>query len=258
MVESGELDGCYFASSYLAARVPELGVFDQPFQAGSREEVFAGLDGDGGAALAERWRPQPLSRAGLVGQRHPPHQQRHPTDPHAGGLCRPASAHARQCAAPGGVPPARFPADVHRCRRSAARGGRPDRRCAGEPAHQPGEFRSARAPQARQPDRASARHRLLLVNRARYDALPDEPRRMLDAAARESEAVNARSRSRRTPSVSGCLPKPASRSSGPMRSTFTRSAPPWPHKLDRQFELSAPPASFCPERYHPRASVWPV
>lgn len=54
MVESGELDGCYFASSYLAARVPELGTFDQPFQAGSREEVFAGLDGDAGATLAER------------------------------------------------------------------------------------------------------------------------------------------------------------------------------------------------------------
>ena len=34
MVESGELDGCYFASSYLAGRVPALGVFDQPFQAG--------------------------------------------------------------------------------------------------------------------------------------------------------------------------------------------------------------------------------
>jgi TRAP-type transport system periplasmic protein len=54
MVESGELDGCYFASSYLAGRVPELGVFDRPFQAGSRDAVFAGLDGDAGAAIAER------------------------------------------------------------------------------------------------------------------------------------------------------------------------------------------------------------
>src|ERR1700751_4031156 len=32
MVESGEIDGCYFASSYLTARVPHRGVFDQPFQ----------------------------------------------------------------------------------------------------------------------------------------------------------------------------------------------------------------------------------
>jgi TRAP-type C4-dicarboxylate transport system substrate-binding protein len=54
MVANGELDGCYFASSYLAARVPALEVFDRPFQAGSREQVFAGLDGDTGAVLAER------------------------------------------------------------------------------------------------------------------------------------------------------------------------------------------------------------
>jgi C4-dicarboxylate-binding protein DctP len=53
MVESGELDGCYFASSYLAGRVPELGIFDRPFQAGSREAVFAGLDGDAGTSIAE-------------------------------------------------------------------------------------------------------------------------------------------------------------------------------------------------------------
>ena len=52
MVASGQLDGCYFASSYLAARVPTLGVFDRPFEAGSRDAVFAGLDGDAGTALA--------------------------------------------------------------------------------------------------------------------------------------------------------------------------------------------------------------
>jgi TRAP-type C4-dicarboxylate transport system substrate-binding protein len=53
MVESGELDGCYFASSYLAGRVPALGMFDQPFQAGSRDAMFVGLDGDTGTSLAE-------------------------------------------------------------------------------------------------------------------------------------------------------------------------------------------------------------
>jgi TRAP-type C4-dicarboxylate transport system substrate-binding protein len=52
MVERGELDGCYFASSYLAARVPALGVFDEPFQAGTRDAVFAALGGDTGALLA--------------------------------------------------------------------------------------------------------------------------------------------------------------------------------------------------------------
>lgn len=54
MVESGELDGCYFASSYLAARVPALGVFDEPFQAGARDVVFSRLDGDQGIALARQ------------------------------------------------------------------------------------------------------------------------------------------------------------------------------------------------------------
>ena len=53
MVESGELDGCYFASSYLAARVPDLGTFDLPFHAGSRDAVFADLGGEAGTALAD-------------------------------------------------------------------------------------------------------------------------------------------------------------------------------------------------------------
>jgi TRAP-type transport system periplasmic protein len=52
MVERGELDGCYFASSYLAAQVPALAIFDQPFQAGTREATFAALDGDVGDSLA--------------------------------------------------------------------------------------------------------------------------------------------------------------------------------------------------------------
>ena len=52
MVESGELDGCYFASSYLAGRVPALGVFDEPFRAGTRDAVLTALDGDHGARLA--------------------------------------------------------------------------------------------------------------------------------------------------------------------------------------------------------------
>jgi TRAP-type C4-dicarboxylate transport system substrate-binding protein len=53
LVEQGALDGCYFASSYLTRRVPALGMFDQPFQAGSRADAFARLDGDTGTALAQ-------------------------------------------------------------------------------------------------------------------------------------------------------------------------------------------------------------
>jgi TRAP-type transport system periplasmic protein len=52
MVEAGDLDGCYFASSYLAGRVPALTVFDLPFRAGRRATVFPALDGAAGEHLA--------------------------------------------------------------------------------------------------------------------------------------------------------------------------------------------------------------
>lgn len=52
MVEDGRLDGCYFASSYLASRVPSLAVFDLPFVATDRARDYAKLDGDFGVRLA--------------------------------------------------------------------------------------------------------------------------------------------------------------------------------------------------------------
>lgn len=52
MVEDGRLDGCYFASSYLVARVPSLAVFDLPFVATDRARDYAKLDGDFGVRLA--------------------------------------------------------------------------------------------------------------------------------------------------------------------------------------------------------------
>ncbi len=51
MTESGELDGCYFSSSYLAKRVPELGIFDQHFVVPDRRRAYALLDGDLGERL---------------------------------------------------------------------------------------------------------------------------------------------------------------------------------------------------------------
>ena len=51
LVASGALDGCYFASSYLAGRVPALAVLDLPFQSGARAAAFAALDGAGGALV---------------------------------------------------------------------------------------------------------------------------------------------------------------------------------------------------------------
>jgi TRAP-type transport system periplasmic protein len=52
MVEDGRLDGCYFASSYLVARVPALAVFDLPFVATDRGRDYDKLDGAFGARLA--------------------------------------------------------------------------------------------------------------------------------------------------------------------------------------------------------------
>jgi len=53
MVAGGELDLCYFASSYLAHAVPDLAVFDLPFRIRSREEIQPKLDGALGSRLAE-------------------------------------------------------------------------------------------------------------------------------------------------------------------------------------------------------------
>ena len=50
--ENGELDGCYFSSSYLAGRVPELGLFDQHFVVPDRRRAYAVLDGTLGKRLA--------------------------------------------------------------------------------------------------------------------------------------------------------------------------------------------------------------
>ena len=52
MVERGQLTACYFSSSYLASRAPELAVLDLPFPVQSREAAYAALDGDLGARLS--------------------------------------------------------------------------------------------------------------------------------------------------------------------------------------------------------------
>jgi TRAP-type C4-dicarboxylate transport system substrate-binding protein len=52
MVELGEDEICYFAASYLAGRIPALGLFDEPFPAADRARLYADLDGEAGARLA--------------------------------------------------------------------------------------------------------------------------------------------------------------------------------------------------------------
>ena len=61
MVENGELDGCYFSSSYLAKRVPELGLFDQHFVVPDRRRAYALLDG----ALGDRLRAEVAQATGF-------------------------------------------------------------------------------------------------------------------------------------------------------------------------------------------------
>ncbi|HVY56975.1 MAG TPA: TRAP transporter substrate-binding protein [Xanthobacteraceae bacterium] len=52
MVEDGALELCYFASSYLADRIPSLGVFDLPFVTRDRGVQQQKLDGRPGPRLA--------------------------------------------------------------------------------------------------------------------------------------------------------------------------------------------------------------
>jgi TRAP-type C4-dicarboxylate transport system substrate-binding protein len=52
LVEAGDLDLCYFSSSYLTARVPALGVFDIPFELTDRGRTRGLLQGALGARLA--------------------------------------------------------------------------------------------------------------------------------------------------------------------------------------------------------------
>jgi C4-dicarboxylate-binding protein DctP len=52
MTERDELDICYFASSYLVARVPSLGLLDRPFLVADRPSAYALLDGAEGRQMA--------------------------------------------------------------------------------------------------------------------------------------------------------------------------------------------------------------
>jgi TRAP-type C4-dicarboxylate transport system substrate-binding protein len=190
MVGSGELDGCYFASSYLSARVPALGVFDQPFQAGSREEVFARLDGDAGAALAE--------------------QVAATTEYRVLGWWDNGIRHISN-----GVRPIRTPADCVGLRLRTLDNAQQQaafRRLGFQPMFiDVADLRRAVAERTIDAQEnpltnlvnfdLQTHHRhvsltghllgiaLLLVNQARYDALSDDQRRSLDATARESETI---------------------------------------------------------------------
>jgi TRAP-type transport system periplasmic protein len=52
LVRSGDVDLCYFSSSYLTGRVPALGALDIPFLFADQRDTYACLDGGLGAILA--------------------------------------------------------------------------------------------------------------------------------------------------------------------------------------------------------------
>lgn len=52
MVEEGSYRVCYFAASYLTARIPALARFDEPFAVTDRAALFRDLDGGEGEQLA--------------------------------------------------------------------------------------------------------------------------------------------------------------------------------------------------------------
>jgi TRAP-type C4-dicarboxylate transport system substrate-binding protein len=54
MVEAGELTLCYFSTSYLCGRVPELAVLDLPYRFATLDEAHAALDGRLGRLLTAR------------------------------------------------------------------------------------------------------------------------------------------------------------------------------------------------------------
>ena len=53
MTEAGDLELCYFASSYLADRIPALGLLDLPFEGTDRARIWARLDGAAGDRLKQ-------------------------------------------------------------------------------------------------------------------------------------------------------------------------------------------------------------
>ena len=55
LVETGDLTMCYFASSYLVDKVPEVGIFDVPFLIQNREKIYTALKGELGDLLRDKF-----------------------------------------------------------------------------------------------------------------------------------------------------------------------------------------------------------
>jgi TRAP-type C4-dicarboxylate transport system substrate-binding protein len=54
MVATGETSLCYFSSSYLADKVPEIALFDLPFLIRDRAQAYAMMDGPLGELIVDK------------------------------------------------------------------------------------------------------------------------------------------------------------------------------------------------------------
>ncbi len=160
LVKLGDLDLCYFSSSYLTKRVPALGVLDIPFQLTDRRDTRARLEGSLGAMLrreiAARTEYEVLAFWDN-GLRNISNSQA--TDPQAGGLRRSADKNAAERGLSRDLPGARHGAGHDRRRRHGA-GHRERRgRRAGKSAHEHPVVRAAEISFLRDDDGPFPRHR---------------------------------------------------------------------------------------------------
>ena len=87
MVECGMLGMCYFSTSYLADRAPELEIVDLPFLFEDSAHAYGALDGAlGGASHRTNRGADGLQEPGFLGQRIPPSLEQRPRRENARGL----------------------------------------------------------------------------------------------------------------------------------------------------------------------------
>ena len=183
LVEGGELDLCYFSSSYLAGRVPSLRVLDLPFLVTDRERAYRALDGDLGKRLADDISTADrLSRAGVLGQRLPPLLQPAASDPPSARLPGHEDPHVGQCAASAGVSRAGLRPGHDRCERYAGRDRLGRRRRQENPLTNTVNFGLHRTHQHISLTSHFFGVALLLVNRAHFDGWSLDTRQLVRSA----------------------------------------------------------------------------
>src|SRR5918999_1474262 len=131
-VETGRTTLCFFSTSYLAERVPELGIIDLPYVFRSLGDAHAAGDGVGAARL--------------LGQRLSSPQQSNTGRPQPGGLSRASSTAPAELGSRAVLSLARGGTGVHRPTRGHRDAALGRARCPGEPVRQLRRLRRAQRP----------------------------------------------------------------------------------------------------------------